>query len=82
MERSSRYGSYSHLALCNTVWWNGENPTHYDCVGISLKLSTKYMKYYTKMSRAHMLYDDQALQQEGVKVSKWTGAWNQKDLQR
>ena len=25
------------------------------------------------MSRAHMLYDDQPLQQEGVKISKWAG---------
>ncbi|XP_064405183.1 arpin-like [Halichondria panicea] len=33
------------------------------------------------MSRAHMLYDDQALSQEGVRVSKWTGAWTPQDLQ-
>lgn len=34
------------------------------------------------MSRAHMLYDDQPLQQEGVKISKWTGKWDQEDLQK
>ena len=34
------------------------------------------------MSRAHMLYDDKPLQQEGIKVSKWTGSWNQQDMQK
>ena len=29
-----------------------------------------------------MLYDDKPLQQEGIKVSKWTGSWNQKDMQK
>ena len=34
------------------------------------------------MSRAHMLYDDKPLQQEGIKVSKWNGSWNQQEMQK
>lgn len=36
----------------------------------------------SKMSRAHMLYDDEPLQQETVKVSKWKGIWNPEDLKK
>ena len=29
-----------------------------------------------------MLYDNKPLQQEGIKVSKWSGTWNQQDMQK
>ncbi len=34
------------------------------------------------MSRAHMLYDDQPLEQEAVRSSRWRGKWEPLELQR
>ena len=33
-----------------------------------------------KMSRAHMIYDDRPLAQEGVKTSRWQGKWDPQTL--